>query len=444
MLSERSRHSTSPLLFEWLIAKARPKLDDGGKVLLQGGPGAGKTFVAKRLMATKNVINGRELRQSDSLPWIETVKKMLEEAERNPEPLLIDDVDLIFTKETYEQISGIVTRRRGAVLMTSTLPSALNVLREARLFGNEEEWPTKVVNALSWLAQQLEVYTVNPWMPGWQRQIVKILQSVLGAESEREDALSAWWTIVLHLTGGHPTLLDEALIEIRRLLEIESYHDYGGPRREWKQQYAHLEEYLQKAGISRLRRNLSWWREHYPEPNKFLEEFAASKIKEQDIPALIRGVLIESGWTHRGNTEGLVVSGAVLRQHLAGLDNNVPTNPAIDVNRRAQDAGEIVVRVADASIAIPLNGTQWKIVSALHEFGPMSAEDLEAKAKVGGGALRSALQRLREDLKERGVEAVIENTRGEGYHLGEFPMLIPIPPEKPKPPQQTKKTGARR
>jgi hypothetical protein len=452
MSNEFLRPPAGPSIYDWLVTKVRPLLAQGAHVLLLGGPGLGKTSVAEQLRSSDvHWISGQDLRNDIRAAEergerdYSLAVQALEAALAQEGPIFIDDLELIFAAETYVVIDEIVRRQKSPLLITTTYPPNLNVLADKSVFGNRE-WPRKLVDSWSRLFQLPDLHKVDPWVKGWKPQIASILRAMIGDGAESAPAVSAWWTIVLHLTGGHPVMLNEALSGISRVYEIEESRDgLNVDPGQWKQRYAQMEEYLLRNGVRRLRRALNWLEQNYPAAKQTLEHFAIGKIGESEIPILVRSILIDSGLTHRGHAAGMVVSGAVLRQYLAEgqVEGKIATDPSIElVPRPAEETtGDIVVRVADSSISVPIRDTLWKIIDELNKAKPhpLSIEELELKAVMKSGALRSALQRLRDDLKELGVEGVIENVPGEGYRMGEFPILLPVSAQGSTPPRRARR-----
>lgn len=426
MTPEINRTAAVPrFLYDWLVPEVLPPLQQGLPVILYGGPGTGKSFLARRLFErlTGDIwINGKDYASNAG-----DVVSLLETALR-PEtgPVCIDDLDAVYIAEPTRKLLTDLLQKKRSVLVTTTLPPTLSTFRDVGVFPPTSGWDDPTVQSWSVLLQRPELHQVDPWKTGWQREIANGLRAIVSDSANSDHDVSAWWTIVVHLTGGHPVMLHEAFSQISGMLELEkSRGTFDDGSRSWRQEFARIEERLQGNALRRMRHAIRWLNDSFPKVGDKLKKFATGVLKEEDIDAVERRVLTDSALMHRGNAEGLVVSGAVLKQYL--LAGTGAAEPFIEiVSAPDGNSGRIAVSIADVSIVLPVGETVWKIVEVLHEAKgmPVSIEELRKRAALDKvGAVRSALQRLRDDLRDRGVDGVIENVRGTGYRLGNLPIL---------------------
>jgi biotin operon repressor len=430
MTDDTLPHATAPRFFhDWIIPRVVPPLRDDLQVLLFGGPGTGKSYIARYIdkhgdLGTAALwVNGKDFEQDP-----QSVEEALQKARATDfaGPVFIDDLDILYREEkTRDAVTNLLLTKKN-LLVTSSLPPNLNVPADARLF-NDAVLSRDLVDRWSKLVQRPELVTIEPWAKGWQREIVNAIRAIVANDNATsDDEVSGWWTIVVHLTGGHPTMLAEALAEIGRTVEVERARDAmpESDGRPWRQEYARIEQHLHGNALRRIRHAWNWLQENFPEPAEKLKHVASRKLDEKDITPQEQGILANSALAHRGNMEGLVVSGEVIRQYIGGTD--APPQPFIDVQEDAGGTtGRILINVADTSSAVPVGETAWKIVQALSHAGgePVSIDELKTSLNLTQGAIRSSLQRLREDISKLHLDGVIQNERGTGYRFGSFPIV---------------------
>lgn len=377
------------------------------RVHLVGGRGTGKSFVLARLkLKTPYIVSFRETKLNNDL-----ARKL----KKHRGALCLDDVDVDYTPVMNTLLLDLLSEFHYPLVMTSTLRSDLALLREGGAF---ERLPwTKDVQAWSKTTSLFSKFEIDPWESGWRRRVVQLLKEVIS--SEDGDELAGYATIVVDLTGGHPLMLNEAFEELSQMPRTKR----AQPRTsiEWKQEHAKLEERLFGDGLRKLRKFVTWLEELSPSAAEELRRLAHGESLSANVIPATRRALLDSGLVYRTPEKKMVLAGEVFRRFLIGNDLEQP-QPIIV--RATGQAGEIRATAANSTVSVQLRGAAWTLITTLRDSGrPMLIEDLVEKAGVQEGALRSAIQRIRNDFEERGITNVIENLWGEGYRLSAMPLL---------------------
>jgi hypothetical protein len=251
-----------------------------------------------------------------------------------------------------------------------------------------------------------------------------------------DELIASWATVTTQLTGGHPVLLDAAIAEIGRMHTDQAWvpgqaaRDKGRSTIERRRMmHSHLEEHLFSTAFRRLRKVSKEMQDVSPNAYEFLIGLARGTA-DAEPPLGIKRVLIDSALVFRGaRSPRLVIAGELLRRSLAG--ETISRLPSIVVEPNPNEKsrrGIVTVDIGGQREIVEFRGSAWRIVMKLHEQQHravsvtelMEAADLENEA-----AVRSAIQRLRLDFLEVGVDGIIENVWGQGYQLGSFPLLAP-------------------
>lgn len=406
-------------LYAERIGEIQHYLDSVRKpVLLVGGRGVGKSSVLSKLKL-KNPLLITVRNEAINSQLVNRVKKY-------EGAILVDDIDEKFTEESFQLLAYLAQHHRYPVAITSTIPPDVKMLHEHQAFENLP-WDLRLLASWSDVTAPMQRFRIDPWAPGWRKRVARLVEEFVQIDVEFE--LAGWTTILLDLTGGHPVLLDPAL---EALSHAPKRQKSPGAEKieprwsiEWKQQHAKFEEHLFGDALRKLRKVIAWLDALSPSAGEALRLLARTPAEDPEPPLSVatRKALLASGLVYRTPSQELVVAGEVLRHSLAGESS--ATRPPVSVNI-SETAGDIRVSVADSTYRIPLRRASLKLVGTLDRSNrPLTIEDLERETELNGGALRSAIQRVRADFDGCGVAGIIENVWGEGYRIGVFPLLIP-------------------
>jgi hypothetical protein len=382
------------------VAKRKP-------ILITGGRGVGKTFVLSRID-----VGSRALRVA--LRDVAMDAGLVTTLITHPGALVVDDIDEGLTRDAFALLEHLAHHHPHPVVMTSTLAPDVKLLHECGGFQGLS-WNAEVLQFWSDVTAHLLQFRVDPWERGWQTIMASTVAKAVGVDQIDKTVLG-WCTVLLDLTYGHPTLLDAALEDVWRsgVAEVRSMS-------EWRHRYARIEEHLLSTGVRRLRKSFAWLERLDADAGSALRKVAADRASAADLTLEQRRVLLDTAFMCRTSTHEVVVAGEAFRRLLGGSPSGAPKFITIV---ETASGGDIIVRVAHTTAVVNLRGAAWKLVDALRSASrPLSLDDLEEKTEVDVGALRSALQRLRKELHDQGVDNVIENEWGEGYTLGTFPTL---------------------
>jgi hypothetical protein len=395
-------------LYDHLIPEIQQAIDTRRRpILLTGGRGVGKTFVLSRLSIGKNT-------EQLSVRTSKLDRALVARLKRHRGPLVIDDIDEQLDEHGFELLEHVAEHHAHTVVVTSTLPPDVSVLHERGAFS-KLPWDAEVVTYWSEVSAHMHAFRVDPWETGWRGHIASLVAEILGLK-EITDFAAAWTTILLDLTGGHPTMLDAAMTDLHRMSPRE-----GERPTEWREQYLQMEEALFSTGLRRMRKLIGWLDELDPEAGSALRRIAAGELAAADLAVEKRRVLLDSGFLYRPPSQEMAVAGEVLRRFLADGKGQRSTSIAVV---ETPGGGDLRAMVAHSTATVALRGAAWKLVVALTDAPrPLSLEELSEITGDDVGALRSAVQRIRSELQKLGVVGVLENVWGEGYCIGNFPLL---------------------
>lgn len=396
-------------LFDGLIAEVQRAIDTKRKpILITGGRGVGKTFVLSRIDTGPRTVRIALRDTTVDAALVATLSS-------NTGAIIVDDIDEGLTNSAaVSLLEHLANHHPHPVVMTSTLAPDVKLLHECGALRGLM-WDTDVLQFWSDVTAHLLPFRVDPWERGWQGEIASTVAKVIGADDSDKTVLG-WCTVLIDLTYGHPTLVDAALEEVWR-----TGRDKVRTMSEWRHRYGRIEEHLLSTGVRRLRKYLGWLDRLDEDAGNALRRVAADTEGAADLTLEQRRVLLDAAFMCRTPTHEVVVAGEAFRRLLGGAPSGAPKFISII---ETGSGGDIVVQVAHVKAVVNLRGAAWKLVNTLRSAPrPLSLEELQQTADVDAGALRSALQRLRKDVHEQGIDNVIENEWGEGYTLGAFPTL---------------------
>ncbi|HET8797324.1 MAG TPA: helix-turn-helix domain-containing protein [Thermoanaerobaculia bacterium] len=413
-----SRIAELPFLYEPLVGDLIGP-HTARTTLLTGGVGTGKTTVIERVaeqFGTSAVLVRGGAGKEPALPAIRA-------AIDADQPLLIDDVDEIFDLDVAETLRPLEKQtRRQTTVMTSSLPSDLSALMEGSAFS-DVNWNKEAVTEWSRVTMTFATRSIDPWPDGWHRRLIEMVTRATG-----ESKKSGWATAVLHVTGGHPVLLHEALnvLEVEKRRRGAQTLDGDVPAAEWQRRVLMLEDEIFPTGFRRLRRGLLKLEQRDPQTREALRRLAQGEgeAQLQGSPATRRAILL-SGVIYRTASQPFVIAGETLRRYLSGSSETL--QPAIEVVAEDANRGYLAVTIGNERYTVPLRSASWRLLRVLGQKKSdfVTLPELQKKAEIEATAIRSAIQRLKAEIQRGGFDDVIENVWGAGYRLGSFPTMVP-------------------
>jgi hypothetical protein len=274
---------------------------------------------------------------------------------------------------------------------------------------------------------------LNPWTFEWRARVGAILWEVLGSQrsGSHATALHEWTTAVVHLTGGHPALLNAAVIEMRRSYADSASNSWLEPvsqaatisRR--RLIYRFLDEALFSAQAVRRMRSLV----------RELQEYAPAVMSalarlndpgdEMDCPVEVRRAVLDTGLAYvNPHSRRVSIVGELVRR-------SVTMGPARDPSARCigdstDVTGAIEVDIGGQTTRVVVRGAAWRILCRLYEARAQIVSVAELANAIGSDAagVRAAIQRLKSDFLEAGLGGLVENVWGAGYQFIDFPLAM--------------------
>lgn len=410
----------APFLYEHLVLEAvSPR---GAKtLLLTGGISTGKSTVLQRLCAEfKGDVEPVVIQAGmDKDLMIKAVANAID----GDLPLFIDDIDRFFDLEVAEALRGLESpRRKQKTVVTSTLPPDLANLRAGNAFKGVT-WDKRTLDAWSIVTMTFATRSVDPWSPGWHRRLADHVMRITG-----EKTSSGWATVVLHITGGHPVLLDAALeaLDIQKVKRgVATLDELAVPPAEWQRRVSQLEDEIFASGFRRLRRGLLDLEKRDPDAMEALQAISRGETEMSASSTAAKRSLLVSGLVHRTMSQPFVIAGETLRRYLAG--DSEMRQPSVDIVATDAERGDLVIQIGNERRTVPLRAASWRLLKALRDaksdFVALAA--LHKKAGVADqNAVRSALQRLKAEIQKGGYDEIVENVWGAGYRMGTFPLTV--------------------
>jgi DNA-binding response OmpR family regulator len=98
---------------------------------------------------------------------------------------------------------------------------------------------------------------------------------------------------------------------------------------------------------------------------------------------------------------------------------------AISAAPGSEEKGFVTVEVGGDTASVEVRGSAWRIIRRLDldRDQVVPVDELIQAGKVDHAGVRSAIQRVKAELHEVGIGGLIENVRGQGYQLCDFPLL---------------------
>jgi DNA-binding response OmpR family regulator len=430
-----------------IFAKASSKFP----IIIYGGRGLGKTYLLSNLRARLQpmkclFIDGRD--KSSARNRLLRIKDI-------PSSLLIDSIDALVTPDNTEELkivrevviklSGMIPpsnrEDRPVFIATSTIdPQGPLQMRLTKALdpGSQQD----LLDSYSPFAERLEKFRLDPWAGDWKGRWTEKFSQAFGACLGSDTLEELWCTTILRLTGGHPSLAGPALTLLDGMCQQRNLSLEAPSIRE-NHLIDHLqlidetvrvnlgvlvEDHVSRNGLPRVRsalRRLKCSTDALEQRSyRQLVDIATKGAAANVIEVKVRNVLEDEGLVYKdfdANRQYVFrTPGTLISQELHEHPNQVHTDIAITTDPSGEK-GELLVRSEGGiTTQIPLGGTPWKALRALHaasgEF--LSTETLQQRAGLENGrAVQNAIQRLRKELKLNDMEDLVDNEYGLGYRL---------------------------
>ncbi|MBN1543821.1 winged helix-turn-helix transcriptional regulator [candidate division KSB1 bacterium] len=421
---------------------------------LYGGRGVGKSTFLHRLqerLGTAIWIDGSN--------WYAAEEKIgqldPQETAKNGH-LIIDDLDQFCAigyeregdrfEETVNRLDELfkrLTAKGWRVYATGTRkPQYFLNMREG--WGNVSESAPWWQMFWSYIDMSWDHFRFNPWKYGWESNLHDWLLANFSARLE-ESQLQLWGDLLVSLTGGHPSLLKAALLELQHLLAgkeltplqqrlLQPFPESDTEIRR-AQTRRYLEDSLVLTGLKRLRRALQSLREmgqtSRPELSGFLIRLAQGEVVTP--PYDVREILTDHAIIYLDEESGRYrIPGDLLTNEILRFFPPAEHAPQMNVEADAAEPkrkGMLIYRQGPHALPLRLSGSSWQILNLLdqNKGQVVSVEQLQKELHKSEYAVRSALQRLENKLKEIGADNLLENSRGKGYRLKTPDFQTPFP-----------------
>ena len=430
------------------------------KILVFGGPALGKTAlieaVRERCAGGCELVRGRR----DDPSIIDRIVGWADDPSRRGRDLLIDNLDHVFSVEVERAFRNLPDRSDdglGRIIATSGTPH-----KWLETQGAPPPDPGRArLNTLVHDSTALNAFHhlwLDPWGPGWRKACTLRVQSALNRKlGEFDGTLQELTTregrrtfaeLLVRVSDGHPALLGAGFAWLIQRLE----------RRAWRRSQgvgagesldadlpataapaaleSLLQETLVESQLETVGRAVDWIAAQSARAMGELLDLAADHDRARLAE---RALLTRSGIVRRRSSgawgvAGPVIRECVLRRHerMPGPDAP-PAEPAASVSSataagvavklepdpRVPDArGRVVWTAGGRERELGLTGASWAILLALRDAGGELVQVPEIQRRTGQEsvkAVRSALQRLMNDLKHSGLDDLVVNVRRKGY-----------------------------
>lgn len=429
------------------------------KILVFGGPALGKTTlieaVRDRSPGGCELVRGRR----DDPSIMQRIVTWADDPVRRRRDLLIDNLDHVFSVEVERAFRNLPDRSDdglGRIIATSGTPH-----KWLETQGAPPPDPGRArLNTLVHDSTALNAFHhlwLDPWGPGWRKASTLRVQSALKRKlTEFDGALEelssragrrSFGELLVRVSDGHPALLGAAFVWLIHRLERQAWRRSEGALDESLDgqplatlEAASLEDVLGRtlveSQLETVGRAVDWIAAQSARGLTELIELAA----DGDRPVLAeRALLARSGLVRRRTSGSWAVAGSVIRECVLRRHERMPgpdappaasaaaatepaliaDAPALEPDPRAPDVqGRIVWIVDGRERELALTGASWGILLALRDAGGDLVQVGQIQQRTGQEsvkAVRSALQRLMNDLKHSGLDGLVVNVRRKGY-----------------------------
>lgn len=449
----------TPFLYQDLVDRILSAERDWPRLLIQAGRGLGKSSLIKHL--------GEEL---ESLQIdVEEVNRLTPDPEgvianwaTAPEGvLLIDDLDRLFNRSLEESLVSFGEEAEGEWRVIATACRLEDMEENRGLFGSTS------INTF-------HLEKLDPWeFPGQAAGAIKDALPYLRAlhqryrpdhrphpmlTSEAPDLAEAWVDVITSVTEGLPSLVGASFDALARLLfrhlELPSVDrgllalpDTSSKLRLWKdsvRRYLADQIYDSLEGMGVAQKAIYYFQQNSLDFEALVK--LAQAAQGLDIAdTRLRRSLKRSGLVYRHPRTGrLKVAGALTCQRIleiAGLKWEDPADRGISgradpsqqlaarqtfrislqPGNEPDEGGKLIVHDPPGLSSLDLKGSEWTVLRAISEVSGGDTVPVEAIREstqlASAAAVRSALQRLRDKLRQHDLGDLIETVRGKGFRL---------------------------
>lgn len=375
---------------------------------------------------------------------VDAVERIATWAEDPRGILIIDDLDRIFDEKVEQALLSLPEDSEGRWQIIATVCRLENLVEKESWSGSPS------VNTF----HRIEL---NPWSS--PRSVKAALKN--GFDELRSDLehrgnpvhpallgqmpnlIEAWIRIMLEVSEGHPAILRAAFESLVLLLQ-KNFDDVDSEvekkilqdlsdTEEWESLVRqHIEDHVMhsKDGLTAIDNAIRYFKansRYFKDLFELSREANGRKIEDP----FLRQELIHSGLVYRDPFSGrLCVAGALTRRQIQRYgDSSEPaiseleSRPQVSYELRpirGKVGGILELDHPEGKIDLRFRGAPWAILVALdgHKGRWLSVAAIgELAALPTEAATRSALQRLNDRLKEKGLGDLISNKRGFGYKI---------------------------
>lgn len=427
------------------------------KILVFGGPAMGKTALLDEVRA--RCPGGCELvrgRRGDEQA-IQRIVTWADDPPRRGRDLLIDNLDLLFCQEVERAFRNLPDRTDdglGRIVATSGTPQKW-LARQ----GAPPAHPARArLNTLVHDSTALNAFHpiwLDPWGAGWRKAALLRVQGSLQkvaeefggslAELGERPSRRTFAEMLVRVSDGHPALLGAGFLWLIRHLERRAWRRGGAAGRgasagsedsraaDAGSMEPILASALEESQLETIGRAVDWVAAQSTEGLAELLDLAATG--DRTSPPAERALLCKSGLVRGEEPGSWVIAGPVVRRCILRRDERMPGPSAAVAVPRAVPRGEVAVRL-DPDLRAPdlrgrlswvasgqarelaLTGAPWTILRVLEQAGGELVQVERIREQTGqesDKAVRSAIQRLTNDLRLRDLDGLIVNVRRKGY-----------------------------